>query len=110
MQYYYTQPIVEVKRARNSGKSAASRRLMQCKPIALAVQPAPHIRAPAAIIYLIAVADVSTRLGAISPNRMLNEPRKRLRKFWVEVARIDLGRNLFKHDSTAIWPITCRSV
>jgi hypothetical protein len=31
---------------------------MQHKPIAAAVQPTPHVRAPAAVIDLIAVADV----------------------------------------------------
>jgi hypothetical protein len=47
------------------------------------------IRTRLPIIYAIAVADVETRLGAIAPDRVLNEPRKRLRKPRIELPGID---------------------
>ena len=49
---------------------------VQNEAITAAVQLAPHVRAPAAVVDLIAVADVEARLGAVPPNRVLHEPRK----------------------------------
>jgi hypothetical protein len=42
-----------------------------------------------AIINPIAVADVEARLGAVSPDRMLNEPRKQLREPRIELPGVD---------------------
>ena len=47
------------------------------------------VHARLAIINPIAVADVEARLGAVPPDRMLDEPRKRLRKTWIELLGID---------------------
>ena len=50
---------------------------------------AVDIRARLPIIDPIAVADVETRLGAIPPDRVLNEPRKGLRKPGIELPGIN---------------------
>jgi hypothetical protein len=41
----------------------------------------------------IAVADIEAALGAIAPNRMLDEPRKYWRKRWIELPRVDVRRD-----------------
>ena len=76
---HYTQPIVVVKRSKCLFFRPFSAHV-QNEPITTAVQPAPHIRAPAAIVDLVAVANVETRLGAVPPNRALDEPGKHLWK------------------------------
>jgi hypothetical protein len=83
---------------------------VQNKAITAAVQPAPHIRAPAAIIDLIAVADLEAWFGAIPPDGAGDEPRKRLRKRWIEPAGIDGAGNINKNVSAATWPIAGRPV
>ena len=50
------------------------------------------VRARLAIINPIAVADVEARLGAVPPDRMLDEARKRLRKLGIELPGIDALR------------------
>ena len=45
------------------------------------------------IIDPIAVADVEARLGAVPPDRVLDEPRKRLRKPGIELPGIDPPRH-----------------
>ena len=47
------------------------------------------VRARLPVINPIAVADVEARLGAVPPNRMLDEPRKRLRKPGIELPGIN---------------------
>ena len=47
------------------------------------------VRARLAIIDPVAVADVEARLGAVPPDRMLDEPRKWLRKTRIELPGID---------------------
>jgi hypothetical protein len=42
-----------------------------------------------AIINPIAVANVEAGLGAVPPDCMLDEPRKRLREIWIELPGID---------------------
>ena len=78
---------------------------MQNEAITAAVQSAPHIRAPAAIIDLIAVADVEARLGAVPPDRAGDEPGKRLRKPWIEATGIDGAGNSNKNVSAATGPV-----
>jgi hypothetical protein len=78
---------------------------VQDNPIAAAVQPTPHIRAPAAIIDLIAVADVERRLGAVPPDGAGDEPGKRLRKPWIKPTGIDARGNVNKNVSAATWPV-----
>ena len=48
-----------------------------------------HVHARLPIINPIAVADVEARLGAVPPNRVLDEPRKRLRKPEIELPGIN---------------------
>jgi hypothetical protein len=50
---------------------------------------AVKVRARLPIIDAIAVADVEARLGAVPPDRMLDEPRKRLRKPGIELPGIN---------------------
>ena len=52
------------------------------------------VRARLAIINAIAVAHVEARLGAIPPDRMLDEPRKRLRKARIKLPSINPLRQL----------------
>jgi hypothetical protein len=54
---------------------------------------AVDVRARLAIIDAIAVADVEARLGAVPPNRMLDEPREWLRKPGIELPGVDLLRH-----------------
>ena len=58
--YYYTQPIVEVNSAENIGLLSLLCKRIKNEPIAIAVKPAPHVRAAAAVIDLIAIANVET--------------------------------------------------
>ena len=88
---HYTQPIVVRSKALFFRYFSAR---PQHKPITAAVQPTPHIRAPAAVIDLIAVADIETQLGAVPPNRVLNEPGKHIGKPWIEPAGIDGHSNV----------------
>jgi hypothetical protein len=83
---------------------------VQNEPIAAAVQPTPHIRAAATVIDLIAVADIETRLGAVPPNRVLNEPGKRLGKRWIEPAGINGRGNADENVSAATWPVAGRAI
>ena len=50
-----------------------------------------------AIIDPIAVAHVEAGLGAVPPNRVLDEPRKRLRKAGIELPGIDPLRHGIYH-------------
>ena len=83
---------------------------MQHKPIAAAVQPTPHVRAPAAVIDLIAVADIEARLGAVPPNRALNEPGKHLGKRRIKPAGINGRGNADEDVSAATWSVAGRAV
>ena len=83
---------------------------MQHKPITAAIQPTPHVRTPAAVVDLIAVADVETRLGAVPPNRVLNEPGKHLGKPWIESAGIDGRGNVDEDFRAATGPVAGRAV
>ena len=63
---------------------------------------AVDVRARLAIIDPIAVADVEARLGAIPPDRVLNEPRKRLRKAGIELPGINpLGHGIYNVGAAA---------
>ena len=65
---------------------------------------AVDVRARLPIINPIAVADVEARLGAIPPDRVLNEPRKRLRKIGIELPGIDpLGHGLYNVAQPPAW-------
>ena len=66
---------------------------VQDEPITAAVQPTPHVRAPAAIIDLIAVADVEAGFGAVPPDGAGDEPGKRLRKPRIKPTGIDARGN-----------------
>ena len=54
---------------------------------------AVDVRARLAIIDPIAVADVEAGLGAVPPDRVLDEPWKRLRKLGIELPDIDPQRH-----------------
>ena len=55
-----------------------------------------------AIVYAIAVADVEARLRAVPPDRVLNEPRKWLRKAGIELPGIDpLGHDIYNIGAAA---------
>ena len=83
---------------------------MQNEPIAAAVQLAPHVCAPAAIVDLIAVADVEAGLGAVPPNRVLDEPGKRLGKRRIEPAGINPRGNVDQDVSAPTWPVAGRAI
>jgi hypothetical protein len=83
---------------------------VQNEPITAAVQLAPHVRTAAVIVDLIAVADIETGLGAVPPNRVLDEPGKHLGKPWIEPAGIDGRGNPDEHVSAATWPVAGRAI
>jgi hypothetical protein len=63
---------------------------------------AVEVRARLPIINPIAVADVEARLGAVPPDRVLNEPGKRLRKIGIEPPGIDpLGHGSYNVGAAA---------
>ena len=62
---------------------------------------AVYVGARLAIIYAIAVADIEARLGAVPPDRVLNEPRKRLGKFGIELPGINPLRHCLYNVSAA---------
>ena len=69
---------------------------------------AVDVRARLAIINPIAVADVEARLRAVPPDRVLDEPRKRLRKLGIELPGIDpLGHGLDNVGAAAILVAGC---
>jgi hypothetical protein len=83
---------------------------MQHEPITAAVQPAPHVRAPTAIIDLIAVTNVEPRFGAVPPDGAGDEPGKRLRKPRIEPAGIDGASNINKNVGAATGPVAGRPI
>jgi hypothetical protein len=78
---------------------------VQHNTITTAVQLTPHVRASAAIIDLIAVADVEPWFGAIPPDGAGDEPGKRLWKLGIEPAGINRRGNVDEDVNTAAWPI-----
>src|ERR1019366_2693375 len=62
------------------------------------------------IVDLIAVADIETGLGAVPPNRALNEPGKCLGKPWIEPAGINGRSNPDENVSAAAWPVAGRAI
>jgi hypothetical protein len=71
--------------------------------ITYTVQRALFIVAAFSIIDLVAVADVETLLGAVVPDRVLNEPRKRSWKAAVELRGVDLLGDGFDDFGAAAW-------
>jgi hypothetical protein len=69
--------------------------------IATTAKLAIDVAARLPIINPIAVADVEARLGAIPPDRMMDEPRKRLRKPGIEPPRINTLRHRLYNVGTA---------
>jgi hypothetical protein len=75
---------------------------VQNAAIAAAVQAAPHVRAPAAIIDLIAITNVEARLGAVPPDGMLDEP--------VDLAGIDPRGNGKQSVGAAAWVVAANAI
>ena len=69
-----------------------------------------YIAARLTIINAIAVADVETVLGAIPPDRVLDEPRKRPREGRVELPGVDVPRDGFDDAGAAARPIAGHAV
>src|SRR5580704_18278363 len=61
----------------------------QCHPITHEADPAILALATPAIINPVAVANIEAVLGAVLPDRVLNEPGEGLRKRWIELPGID---------------------
>ena len=83
---------------------------VQNNAITTAVQSAPHVCASAAIIDLIAVANIETGFGAVPPDGAGDEPGKRLRKLRIEPTGIDGRGNVNKNVSAATWPVAGRAI
>src|ERR1700736_2397462 len=83
---------------------------MQRYSITNTVYIAFFIGASLVVINLIAVANVETLLGAVSPDRTLNEPGKRPWKPAVELPGVDLRGDGFDDVSAAAWPVATRAV
>ena len=68
------------------------------------------ILARLSVIDPIAVADIEAALGAIPPDRVLNEPRKDRRERGVEGAGIDLFGHGFNDVGAAALPVAGRAI
>ena len=68
------------------------------------------ILAPMPVIDPVAVADVEALLAAITPDRVLHEPRKYLWEAAVELPSIDVLGNQANDIGTAAWPVTAGTV
>jgi hypothetical protein len=64
-----------------------------------------YIFAAFPVVNLIAVADVEAVLGAVPPERILNEPRKRFGKTAVELPGVDLLRDRLDDVGAAARPV-----
>ena len=64
-----------------------------------------YIVAAVPIVNPIAIANVEALLGAVAPDRVLNEPRKRPRKLAIELPGIDLLGDRFDDLGAAAWPV-----
>jgi hypothetical protein len=69
-----------------------------------------YIAATFPVVNLIAVADVETLLGAVSPDRVLYEPRKRPGKPPVELPGVDLLGDRLDDLGAAAWPVTREAI
>jgi hypothetical protein len=65
-----------------------------------------YIAAALPVVNLIAVADVEALLGAVPPDRVLNESRKRPGKLEVELPGVDLPGDRFDDVGAAARPVT----
>ena len=79
--------------------------LFQSDSIAYTVERTAYIGAAFSIIDLIAIADGKAVLGAVPPDRALHEPRKRRRKGWIELPRIDVGCEEMENRSAPSRPV-----
>src|SRR5260370_5216013 len=102
----------------SSSDSAAPRRdyvlplghIAQHDPVAHQPNLAIQIIAPSGIINSVAVADIEAVLIAIPPDGVLNEPRKGLRKTWVELPSIDAVGHSCNNVGATAGPITGRPI
>jgi len=62
------------------------------------------------VVDTIAIANVATIRGAITPDRALHEPRKRLGEGRIKLPRIDLGCEQAENVSASSWPIAAEAV
>jgi hypothetical protein len=69
-----------------------------------------HVAAAAAVIDAIAVANVEATLGAIPPDRVLDEPGKGLWKRRIELPRVDPVGHSLNNVSTAAGPVAGRAI
>ena len=69
-----------------------------------------YIVAAFLVVDPIAVADVETLLGAVSPDGLLNEPRKRPWKIAVELSGVDLRGDRFDDFGAAAWPVASGAI
>ena len=60
--------------------------------VAVSKQCTIPISTPKAVVDIVAIADIQFRLGAISPDRMLDKSRKGLRVIRIELPRVNVLR------------------
>ena len=68
------------------------------------------VAAALSIIDLIAIANVEALLGAISPDRKLNEPGEGPWKATIELPRVDPLGDRFDDVGAAAWPVTREAI
>jgi hypothetical protein len=83
---------------------------IECNSIANIMNLTVDIRARLAVVNAVAIADIEPALGAIPPNRVLNEPRKHRREHGIEGAGVDPSRYGFDDLSAAAGPVTGRAI
>ena len=84
--------------------------IVQHYTITMTTNLAVDVCARLAIIYPIAVADFEAGLGAVPPNRVLNEPRKQLRKPGIELPGIDPLRHALHNVGAAAGLVAGRTI
>src|SRR4051812_25683988 len=73
--------------------------------VALPIQFAVVILARLTVINAVAVAHVKAIFGAVAPNRVLHKPGKHGWETGVELAGVDVGRNIPNDVGAAVGPI-----
>ena len=83
---------------------------VQRKAITAAIEPAEAVGAGHSIVDIIAITDVEARSRAIAPNGVLHETREDFGEALIELAGVDLGRDLADDADTALGAVTRRAI
>ena len=88
----------------------ASAGLPQCNAVTHEAHSARDVSTAPLVIDVITVANIETVLAAVSPNRVLDEPRKALRKSRIELPNIDALSGGLNNFGAAARPVASRAI